>query len=158
MPLTPKQERFCEEYLIDLNATQAAIRSGYSESSARQMASDLLSKHDIYTRIAELKEQRSKETLVDARFVVLGLKEVAERCLQKRPVMEWSHIDKEMVQVQDDEGNNMWTFDSQGANKAFELLGKHVGIFEKDNNQKGVPNSFVIHIDGNDTVKDNEPD
>ena len=45
--LTPKQERFCEEYLIDLNATQSAIRAGYSVNTANRIASELLSKLDI---------------------------------------------------------------------------------------------------------------
>jgi phage terminase small subunit len=45
--LTAKQQRFCDEYLIDLNATQAAIRAGYSKRSARQIADLNMSKHDI---------------------------------------------------------------------------------------------------------------
>ena len=45
--LTAKQQRFCDEYLIDLNATQAAIRAGYSEASARQMGTQNMSKPSI---------------------------------------------------------------------------------------------------------------
>ena len=53
--LTPKQQRFVEEYLIDLNATQAAIRAGYSESTARAIASENLTKPDICEAIASLR-------------------------------------------------------------------------------------------------------
>ena len=52
--MTPKQERFCSEYVIDLNATQAAIRAGYSEKTANRIASENLSKPDIQNRISKL--------------------------------------------------------------------------------------------------------
>ncbi len=59
MALTDKQEMFCREYLIDLNATQAAIRAGYSAKTANRTASENMSKPDIQLRIAELKAQRN---------------------------------------------------------------------------------------------------
>lgn len=61
-PLTPKQAKFVEEYLIDLNATQAAIRAGYKPHKARQMGSENLSKPDIAKAIQEQMEARSKRT------------------------------------------------------------------------------------------------
>lgn len=73
---TPKQEMFCHEYLIDLNGTQAAIRAGYSEVSARQIADDNLSKHDIKEYIEKLKVERQEKTQITAEWV---LKE-AEYC------------------------------------------------------------------------------
>jgi len=60
--LTPKQEKFVEEYLLDLNATQAAIRAGYKPRKARQMGSENLSKPDIAKAIQEQMEARSKRT------------------------------------------------------------------------------------------------
>ena len=59
--LTEKQKRFCEEYLIDLNATQAAIRAGYSENTAQQIGSENLSKLVIQEYISKHKESKSKE-------------------------------------------------------------------------------------------------
>ena len=60
--LSPKQEAFCLEYLKDLNATQAAIRAGYSEDSARQIGSETLSKPAIEARLKQLlTEHRSIE-------------------------------------------------------------------------------------------------
>lgn len=140
MSLNGKQERFCEEYLIDLNATKAAIRAGYSAKTAQEQSSRLLSNVIIASRIRELKEKRSERTDITADFVLNGLKEVAQRCLQHKPVMRWDYEDKMMVQETgiDEKGNTVgiFEFDSNGANRSFELLGKHLGIFEKDNKQK----------------------
>lgn len=61
---------------------------------------------------------------------------MANRCMQKVPVMEFDPVAKGRRQAIDDEGNAVWQFDSSGANKALELLGKHLGVFEKDNGQK----------------------
>ncbi len=59
MALTDKQDISCREYLIDLNATQAAIRAGYSAKTANLTASEKMSKPDIQLRIAERKAQRN---------------------------------------------------------------------------------------------------
>ena len=75
--LTPKQARFVEEYLIDLNATQAAIRAGYSPRSAKQVAALNMTKHDIKAAIDEGKKARSKRTLITQDEVVIGLKQLA---------------------------------------------------------------------------------
>lgn len=128
-PAKDRQELFCIEYLVDCNGTQAAIRAGYSEHTATMQASRLLSKANVRARIAELMEERSKNTLVDAVFVVERLKQVAGRCLQAVPVMIYDPVNKEMVQKVDEDGRAVWEFDSNGANRALELLGKHVGMF-----------------------------
>ena len=60
--MTKKEERFCREYVIDLNGTQAAIRAGYSEKTARQIGSENLSKPDIKERINELQSDLQKST------------------------------------------------------------------------------------------------
>ena len=129
--LTDKQIKFCEEYLVDLNATQAAIRAGYSERSARQIASDMLTKHDIQDYIAERQAALTEKTLITTEWVVKRLKEISDRCMQSEPVM----IRTENGMIESGE----YKFDSSGANKATELLGRHIGIFEKDNKQKAAP-------------------
>ena len=75
--LTPKQRRFIEEYLIDLNATQAAIRAGYKKSAARQIGSENLSKLDISEAVAELQAERSKRGQIKADNVVAELAKIA---------------------------------------------------------------------------------
>lgn len=121
--LTDKQEMFCREYLIDLNATQAAIRAGYSERTANRVASENLSKLDIQSRIAELKKERQDRVSVDADYVLKQAVKLHERCMQeiKPKIIAGS-------QVKDENGNNLFVFDSSGAAKALELIGKHVNV------------------------------
>jgi phage terminase small subunit len=73
MPLTPKQERFVEEYLLDLNATQAAIRAGYSPRSADKIAYQLLEKTRVQEAIVAAIQARSKRTQVTADRIVQEL-------------------------------------------------------------------------------------
>lgn len=75
MKLTAKQQRFVEEYLIDLNATQAAIRAGYSKKTAEQQASRLLSNVKVQTAIQSAMNARSKRTEITADNV---LQEIAK--------------------------------------------------------------------------------
>jgi phage terminase small subunit len=134
--LTPKQAMFVIEYLKDLNATQAAIRAGYSEDSAYSIGEENLKKPEISTAIQEQMDCRAQRTLVTADFVVAGLREVASRCLQKKPVMVFNKFEKKMEQLTesylDDNGEEVsegvWEFDSAGANKAFETMAKHLKL------------------------------
>jgi len=113
-----KMEKFCQEYLIDLNATQAAIRAGYSQDTAKQIGSENLSKLSIRARIDELKQEAADAATITPEYVLQKLKTVAERTTQG-------------VQVYDNEGNptGEWKFDSAGANRSLELLGKHLTLF-----------------------------
>lgn len=70
MALTDKQELFAKEYLVDLNATQAAIRAGYSEKTAKQMGTENLAKPAIQERIQELMAERSKRVEITADMVL----------------------------------------------------------------------------------------
>lgn len=77
MPLTAKQERFCEEYLVDLNATQAAIRAGYSENAASEIGYENLRKPQILEYVQELKAKRSERVQVTADDVLRRAWEIA---------------------------------------------------------------------------------
>ena len=72
--LTDKQEMFCKEYLIDLNATQAAIRAGYSKKTANEQAGRLLVNVSVQSKISELKESRSNRIEMSADGVLKELK------------------------------------------------------------------------------------
>lgn len=122
--MTPKQQRFVEEYLIDLNATQAAIRAGYSANTARQTGSENLSKPDIADAIAAAFTARSEQTGIDAAYVLRQAVKLHERCMQEvSPIM-----DRKGEQVRDEAGNPLFEFDALGASKALELVGKHVNV------------------------------
>ena len=118
--LTAKQQAFCEEYLIDLNATQAAIRAGYSEDSAKEIGCENLTKPNIAETIANLKEERSKRVSVDADYVLSGLLDLHKICTGEKEIT-----------ITDSDGSLTTTkvFEHSGANKALENLGKHLKMF-----------------------------
>lgn len=136
--LTDKQELFCQEYLLDLNATAAAIRAGYSKETARSIGWENLTKPDIHTRIVELKATRAAKLEIDAEWVLRRLVAISDRAMQAEPVMWFNPEIKQM------EETGEYRFDSAGANKATELIGKHIGFFEFDNKQK-LPQTTVIN-------------
>lgn len=108
MKLTEKQKRFIDEYLIDLNATAAAIRAGYSEKTANEIGSQNLVKLSIQKAIAERLKERQQRTEITQDFVLTNLKEIVQRSMQHEGADE---------------------YDPRAAAKALELLGKHLGMF-----------------------------
>jgi phage terminase small subunit len=79
MGLTPKQQTFVNEYLIDLNSTQAAIRAGYSAKTARAIGGENLTKPDIAEAIAKAQAERAGRTQIDADWVLRELKKQYEK-------------------------------------------------------------------------------
>ena len=77
MGLTDKQRKFCDEYLIDLNATQAAIRAGYSEKTAYRIGADNLRKHQIEEYISKRQKELSRSTEVTQERVIKELALIA---------------------------------------------------------------------------------
>ena len=135
--LTDKQEAFCQEYLLDLNATQAAIRAGYSEATAQEQSSRLLSNVMVASRVRELMAGRAQRVQVDADWVLGRLLEISNKCMEAKAVMVFDPVEKCMTQKQTPEGELLYEFDSSGANKATELIGKHLGFFGQHQKQKG---------------------
>ena len=107
--LTTKQQAFVDEYLCDLNATQAAIRAGYSVNGARVRGHELLTNSNIAAAISEAQQARQERTQISADWVIAELQDTYHQCRSKG-----------------DMGN---------AVRSLELLGRHHGIFEKDNKQ-----------------------
>ena len=123
--LTAKQARFVEEHLIDLNATQAAIRAGYSAKTAKQQASRMLTNVDVVAAVAEAKRERSQTTKIDAEWVLRQAVELHRRCMQE---IKPARNPKTRQQMKDEDGNLLFTFNAAAANRALELIGKHVEI------------------------------
>ena len=98
--LTPKQQRFVDEYLIDLNATQAAIRAGYSEKTAYSIGDENLKKPDIKKAIEQAQQERQKRTLVTQDDVIRGLLTEAEwqgeGSSHSARVSAWAHLGKHL--------------------------------------------------------------
>lgn len=121
MALTAKQERFIAEYMIDLNATQAAIRAGYSPKTATEQASRLLTNVNVCEKVEDEQKKRAGKCGLDAEWVLRRLKDISDRCMQAEPVL----IREGNKWVESGE----YSFDSSGANKATELIGKHLSMF-----------------------------
>ena len=149
--LTPKQEKFVQEYLIDLNATQAAIRAGYSERTAKSIGQENLTKPDIAAAIEAAQAEVSKRTEITQEWVLLNLKTVAERCMQSAPVLDRKGL---QVFVENAEGDIVpaYTFNSMGATRSLELLGKHIGMFGdslKVSGELGLTGAVSIYLPDN---------
>lgn len=126
--LTPKQQRFVSEYLIDLNATQAAIRAGYSKKTARQIGEQNLSKLDISKAIAEAQGKRSERTDINQDYVIKTIVETIERCSQAKPVYD-RNGEPVMIETPDGKLAPAYKYDAANVLKGAELLGKHLGMF-----------------------------
>lgn len=120
-----KHERFCQEYVIDYNGKQAAERAGYKASNARAQASDLLTNADILARVRELQKEQMERLSLNADMVILEILDTYRSCRQGTPVMQRNPRTGKW------EESGIYQFDSHGALKALELLGKHLGVFEK---------------------------
>lgn len=134
--LNERQKQFCNEYLIDLNGTQAAIRAGYSEKTAYSIANENLRKPEIQKYIQELQAGIKKRNRITQDEIIQDLIEIKNRCMQNVPVMYFDRIDKEWKHEGADIGEPVYKFDSNGANKALDQLTKILGAYEKDNKQK----------------------
>ena len=118
--LTDKQQKFVEEYLVDLNATQAAIRAGYSEPTAQQIGSENLTKPVIAEAIQKAFDERSKRTEITQDYVLNTIKDMVEKSRQIGPVI----IEEEGEEVTIDN-----LYNANAVLKGCELLGKHLKLF-----------------------------
>lgn len=126
--LTPKQERFVEEYLVDLNASEAARRAGYSDKTCGDIGRQLLGKTHIKAALEKAKQERSTRTHVTQDYVIkelIHLYKVNSVLIEK---YGFGGRDKDI------DGNDAWKMvDSKVAAKALDMLMKHVGGYEADN-------------------------
>lgn len=150
MALTPKQRRFVEEYLKDLNASQAAIRAGYTTRRASEMGYQLLHRPEVANAIAELQAERAQRTQIDADYVLRRMIEIDQMdvldimsdTMELRPVSEWPKVWRQYLSGFD----LAELFEGRGEDrtiagvlkkirwpdkvKNLELLGRHLGMFK----------------------------
>lgn len=131
MALTPKQERFVEEYLVDLNATQAAIRAGYSAKTANRVASENLSKPDIAAAVQSQRAKVSERTMRTVADVLADIGRVRANAMQ--PVVDPDTGVESMLSHKD-------------ALKALEMEGKHLGAFTERIEHSGPGGSAIPTI------------
>lgn len=133
MALTAKQQAFVIEYLVDLNATQAAIRAGYAKKGAKDQAYQLMERPEIAAAIEAAMEARNKRTQIDADYVLNRLTEIDQMDLaaihgddgKLLPIRQWPLIWRQMVKEVDMKSGKVKFHDKL---KALELIGKHVTV------------------------------
>lgn len=162
--MTDKQKRFCDEYLVDLNATQAAIRAGYSVNTAKEMGYENLTKPHIQKVIAKRIAERSKRTGVNQDRIVNELAKIAFvnildivdeegrirsdateedlACIESIKHKESSSINGDSTEREVKIASKL---------KALELLGKHVGMW---NDKLNVSLTLPVMFEGEDELEE----
>ncbi len=142
--LTAKQRRFCDEYLIDLNATQAAIRAGYSEKNARNIASENLAKPNIKAYIDERMAEKESQLIATQDEVLKYLTSVLRGESQSTEIV---------VEGTGDGCSEARTLKKEPSEKdrlrAAELLGKRYGLYT-DKVDTDVDMALTVNIDYGD--------
>ncbi len=142
--LTAKQRRFCDEYLIDLNATQAAIRAGYSEKNARNIASENLAKPNIKTYIDERMAEKESQLIATQDEVLKYLTSVLRGESQSTEIV---------VEGTGDGCSEARTLKKEPSEKerlrAAEMLGKRYGLYT-DKVETDVDMALTVNIDYGD--------
>lgn len=144
MSLTPKQQRFCDEYLIDLNATQAAIRAGYSKKTAGAIATENLQKPNLKAYIQQRMDEKEKELIADGDEVLKYLTSVM-RGQARSSVVVVENIGDFTSKAREMEKSP----DEKERLKAAELLGKAHLLFA-DRVQQEVDMDLNITVDYGD--------
>lgn len=142
--LTDKQELFCREYIIDLNAKQAAIRAGYSEKTAAEQGARLLTNVNVQNYIYELKQKRNDRTEVNADYVLnrlvdidqMDVADILNDDMSLKPLSEWPKCWRQTLQgvdiiymaSKDDTETLIKKIKWPDKVKNLELLGRHVNV------------------------------
>lgn len=146
MALTKKKKRFADEYLIDLNGAQAAIRAGYSTATARAIACNLLASPEVKEYVAERMAEKDKE-LIASQDEVLKYLTAVMRGLSESEIVVIEGVgmgESQAVKVQK-------APDEKERLKAAELIGKRYGLFTDKVNIDGV---VPVVISGEDKLED----
>lgn len=169
--LTPKQQRFCEEYLIDLNATQAAVRAGYSPKTAREIGNENLTKPIISEFLIQKQKERSERVQVTADEILEHLNilrkaniaeyveyvavtsvndagvEETKNVLQFKPFDQLT--EKQLMCIESIKDTKYGVeLKLHGKDWTIEKINKHIGFYEADNDQRS-PEQPIVNISYN---------
>lgn len=166
--LTEKEEKFCQEYLIDLNATQAAIRSGYSKKTSHSIGHENLKKPEIASRISNLRKGLIEKTGITQERVLLELTRMGLSDIKKYYTQGFQLTD--ITELPDDlsaaiQSVKTTTLEGEFGSKttvefklhdkkgSLDMIAKHLGFYEQHNNQKNKGNKAVYKLpDGTEIV------
>jgi phage terminase small subunit len=172
MALSDKQKRFVEEYMVDLNATQSAIRAGYSLKTAHSIGAENLTKPEIQEAIQQRQKEISEATNISAKRILeeyakIAFSDVRELFTPDNNLYDIRQLDDStagavasieidalLVQgMQVGETKKVKMYDKL---KALDALGRHIGLFERDNNQKKNESVNIINLGGGVKPKEDE--
>lgn len=128
-------KRFADKYFETLNGKESAIYAGFSEDTAKQKAWTLLQRDDIQDYLQELRNEYSEKSGINKEWILERFKHISDSCVQAVAVYDSNGI-----------ATGEYKFDSSGANKATEMLGKIIGVFEKDNEQSKLKTTTIINL------------
>lgn len=168
MPLTPKEEKFCQEYVKRLNKTQAAIAAGYSKKTAKEIGYENFTKPHIKDRIEQIQAEIREKTGIDEHSVIVELaslgfwtikdflnkdgsvRNLATMQKNKLKPVAGIKVTERIIKTEDTEKGTVTekiiTTELKLSDKRAALgdLGRHLGIFAEDNKQtKPVPNAPI---------------
>lgn len=129
--LTRREEMFCQYYTVNYNGADAARKAGYAEKSAAKSACKLLKEERVLQRVREIQQETVEQLCISRHAVVLKMQELVDICMAAKPVLEWDYKEHKMVET------GLFQIDSKGAAKALEMLGKYVGLFDRENAAEG---------------------
>lgn len=136
--LSPQHRKFVQEWMVDMNATRAAIAAGYSEKGAAQTASRIMRRRDVQSYRDALMAEAFDAIGVTRHSIASRVWEIYERCMQKKPVLIWSTADKAWIE------SGEWQFDTKGALKALGMMLEMLPEMDDD----GGGGSFEDTLDG----------
>ena len=148
--LNARQQRFVDEYLVDLNATAAAIRAGYSQKTAGSIGQENLKKPEIAAAIKEGMRDREERTEITQDLVVQEAYKLYRLCSRKIPKIDFTG-----EQIIDNEGRPVFKpVDGPTARGALDMLMKHTGAYAADNKRElagGIEFVWAGEKNGNDS-------
>lgn len=168
--LTDKQRRFCEEYIIDFNATQAAIRAGYSKKTAQEIGSENLSKPIIQHCIQYSMDKMTEKAEIETKWILDNLKDIVNRAMKSHVLMgtkfsEGGIEDAPMEEAIEVFGEKViakvYGYDPKSALGSLALLGKYKKMFTdkvEHTNPDGNMGGTVVVLPGNGRVDSSELD
>ena len=156
--LTSMEAAFAREYIIDHNATRAAIRAGYAPGKENQNAaargSRLLKKQAVLDEIAKHEAEVAKQFMLTRDGVIKRYREIYERCMEARPVLEWDSSKHAYVET------GVWQFDARSAMKALGSIATMAGLGgkqEKNDSDEGYESLLAALEEDNNREKREKP-
>jgi len=162
MDLTDKQKRFCEEYVIDFNGLQAAIRAGYAKNSAAGQASELLTKPNISSYVKQLQSKLGEACSVSAQDIIEELKKIAFSDINN--LLSAGNTIKDITTLENrisaavssikvtekPDGTQNVELKLHDKLSGIDKLARHIGLYEKDNKQLATEkrSAFIKLADG----------